>query len=328
MTTKFDCSETVLYLRLPNWIGDLCMCLPLLHELMRRNVRIVVCAEPWAKALLSAYEFEGWINITGKIREDAATIRAHKKQHQHYKTVGLIIPDSLSSALVFRLAGIPSAGYKDEGRSVILKWAYTKPIVPMHAVEFWYNLARQAANTWGLPFAPEPDQHLDLQLREQAYEQSNQTLAEADLSEGGFVLIAPTAKGLHKGQNKTWSQYAELHDALSQQGIRVVMCPPPNELAIAKTAAPATEILPSLPLDAFAALCKKAGLVVCNDSGVSHLAAAVNASQLSLFGVSTTLRTRPWSSKAHTLGEVGQWPSVDAVISRSIELVEKTKVVA
>src|SRR5690606_36257222 len=233
MTTKFDSLETVLYLRLPNWVGDLCMCLPLLHELMRRNVRVVICAKPWAKALLSAYEFEGWIDISGKIREDAAKIRAHKKHRQHHRTVGLIIPDSLSSALVFRLASIPSAGYKDEGRSVILKWAYTKPIVPMHAVEFWYHLARQAANTWGLAFAPEPDQSLNLKLREQAYEKSSLVLAEAGLNEGDFVLIAPTAKGQHKGQIKTWSQYAELHEALAQQEIRVVMCPPPNEVDIA-----------------------------------------------------------------------------------------------
>ncbi|MCQ9615615.1 glycosyltransferase family 9 protein [Paenalcaligenes niemegkensis] len=328
MTTQFNQSETVVYLRMPNWIGDISMCLPMLHGLMDQGVRIVMCAKPWAKDLLSAYRFDGWIEITGNIREDASRVRTHKKQHQHDKAVGLIVPDSISSALVFRLAGVPSAGYKDEGRTILLKWPIKKPVVPMHAVEFWYNLAFQACKNWGLALAPAPEKKLNLQLREEAYELCAKVMQDVGLREYEYVLIAPTAKGLHKGKNKVWAEYAELYNALTRIGAKVVMCPPAHEVKIARAAAPDTPMVPPLPLDAFAVLCKKAALVICNDSGVSHLSAAVEARQLSLFGVSTLLRTRPWSSRAYTLGDEGNWPSLDDVINRSIELVETTKAVA
>lgn len=210
------------------------MCLPILHELMNQGVRIVVCAKPWARSLLSAYHLEGWVEITGKVRADAARVRAHKKQYQHEKTVGLIVPDSISSALVFWLAGIASAGYKDEGRSLLLKWPITKPNVPMHAVEFWYHLALKSSSNWGLSLAPLPASELKLQLRDQAYQRAAEALRTAGLVEGKYVLIAPTATGLHLGQNKTWSHYAELHTALSRAGYTVIMCPPPMNWLLPK----------------------------------------------------------------------------------------------
>ena len=216
------------------------MCLPMLHELMKQDLRIVVCARPWAKSLLSAYSFEGWVDITGKTRQDAANVRKHKQQHDHQKTVGLIVPDSISSALVFWLSGIPSAGYKDEGRSIILKWPLEKPSTPMHAVEFWYDLAVRSTSIWGVALPSTPSATLGLKLRDEADHLSAEAISRAGLTPDNYVLIAPTAIGLHKGQNKTWSQYAELHELLTLHGIAVVMCPPPNEIESAQTAPPNT----------------------------------------------------------------------------------------
>ncbi|WP_262356629.1 glycosyltransferase family 9 protein, partial [Bordetella pertussis] len=45
------------------------------------------------------------------------------------------------------------------------------------------------------------------------------------------------------------------------------------EVAEARRNAPSATLLPPLGLGAFAALAQRAALVVCNDSGVSHVAA-------------------------------------------------------
>ena len=55
-------------------------------------------------------------------------------------------------------------------------------------------------------------------------------------------------------------------------------------------------------------------MVIANDSGVSHIAAAVGAKQITLVGVTDTKRTGPWNPDAIVLGENGRWPSVDEVI--------------
>ena len=71
-----------------------------------------------------------------------------------------------------------------------------------------------------------------------------------------------------------------------------------------------------MSLGAFAALAARAGLVVCNDSGVSHIAAAVGAHQLTLFGVTRPGRTGPWSPEAYCMGSEHAWPSLDAVLGQ------------
>lgn len=313
-----------IYVRLPNWIGDVCMALPSLQLLIDTSHPVVVCARPWAQALLSAYPLHGFIPMTGKWRTDRRSVALFRKQHHHEGTsrpVGLLLPDSLSSALVFRLAGLPCAGYRDDGRSVLLRWPINKPQPRPHAVESWYGLTRTAIMQWqaGQPASSAPAS-LALQLQADAHQKVADTLREAGLSGRPFVLIAPTATGLHKGQVKIWPHFAALTRRLQASGLTVVMCPPPNERKDALANAPDAICLPAMPLDAFVALTQMAALVICNDSGVSHLAAAGNAQQITLFGVTRRERTGPWSDRAVCLGEMGQWPTLDNVAEKAISL--------
>lgn len=319
MPVSTTTESPVIYLRMPNWVGDCLMCLPILHALLQQRARIVVCARPWAKNLLSAYapQLEGIVVMEGKTVADATRVRQFRQQHSHSTAYGLILPDSLSSALVFKLAGLRSAGYRDEGRAILLKWPEKKPETPMHAVEFWYYLAHRACQQWQISLPEQPSTTLALQLRPEAEALCLQKMRESGLESGRFVLLAPTAKGIHKGQIKTWASYEQLYAALEPLGLPIIMCPPANEVDAAHQQAPTIPILPALPLDSFAALCQHAALVVCNDSGVSHLAAAVGAQQLSLFGVTSPSRTGPWSPVAHSLGEQGKWPTLEEVVQAS-----------
>ncbi|WP_222854909.1 glycosyltransferase family 9 protein, partial [Bordetella pertussis] len=96
--------------------------------------------------------------------------------------------------------------------------------------------------------------------------------------------------------------------------------PPPAEVAEARRNAPSATLLPPLGLGAFAALAQRAALVVCNDSGVSHVAAAGDARQLTLFGVTRPGRTGPWSPRAVCLGSETRWPGPEQVMEKSLEL--------
>ena len=92
------------------------------------------------------------------------------------------------------------------------------------------------------------------------------------------------------------------------------MCPPPPERAQAQANAPGATCLPAMDLGAFAALARLARIVICNDSGVSHLAAAAGARQITLFGVTEAARTGPWSPDAICLGGLDHWPSLSEVL--------------
>ena len=307
---------SAIYLRLPNWIGDVCMSLPSLHALLATNIPIVVCARPWARDLLAAYELNGFIDMKGHWREDRAAVHAFRKKAQHAHPRGILLPDSLSSAMVFKFGGVASAGYRDDGRSLILRWPVNKPTGHLHAVESWYYLTSHALKRWGLDTMPlSARRQLNLQLADYHQNEGHDALVNAKLQPGHYILIAPTATGLHHGKIKVWPYYKELTRRLQQQGHTVVMCPPPSEVQEAKRNAPDALCLPPLKLGAFATLTQHAALVICNDSGVSHLAAAAGARQLTLFGVTQPERTGPWSDQATCLGSAQAWPTLEQVFN-------------
>ncbi|NOL49652.1 glycosyltransferase family 9 protein [Pelistega europaea] len=303
-----------IYIRLPNWIGDVCMSLPSLDAVLQTGCEVVICAKPWAKDLLSGVPAFDFIALSGKWNEDRKRVSAHRATHPtNGKSVGLLLPDSLTSALTFRLAGLPCAGYRDDGRSLLLRWPVHKPSTSLHAVESWYYLTRTALQHWGFEAQSSPSQTLHLSLTE-----AHKTQAQAviDTLKGRpFVLIAPTATGLHKGRNKVWPYFDELTRHLQQQGLLVVMSPPPNEKEMALQNAPTATLLPPLGLGAFVALLQQSAAVVCNDSGVSHLAALGAPHQFTLIGVTDPQRTGPWSPNATILGKMNAWASVDEVIT-------------
>jgi heptosyltransferase-2 len=294
------------------------MSLPSLHALLDTGLPIVACARPWAKDLLAGYGLAGFVEMTGNWRADRAAVSAHKTAARHRRAVGLLLPDSLSSAMVFRFAGLACCGYRDDGRSLILRWPIAKPAPSLHAVQSWYHLTTEAARRWGLPAMPsQAPASLDLRLAPRHIEEGRRAMAEAGLQPGQFILIAPTATGLHHGKIKVWPGFAELTRKLQQQGQIVVMCPPPAEADDARRNAPDALCLPPLKLGAFATLTRSASLVICNDSGVSHVAAAAGAEQLTLFGVTRRERTGPWSQNAICLGSEGHWPTVDEVLRQA-----------
>jgi heptosyltransferase-2 len=317
-----------LYVRLPNWVGDVCMSLPSLHALHASGLPLVICARPWARDLLDGVAKQDFIAMRGKVGPDRAAVSAHRRSlgAQGRRARGLLLPDSLSSALVFRLAGLPSAGYRDDGRSFLLRWPVAKPDDSLHAVQSWHYLTRAALTRWGLPAGPaQPGPTLDLPLTPAHQQAADQALAAAGLEAQRFVLIAPTATGLHKGKIKVWPGFDTLTRALQAHGHTVVMCPPPAETDEARRNAPTAQLLPPLSLGAFAALTARASLVICNDSGVSHVAAAASARELALFGVTRPGRTGPWSPRAVCVGSEEAWPSVDAVQQQAMTLLGETK---
>jgi len=296
------------------------MSLPSLALVRATGVPIVVCARAWAQDLLAGVPTDGFLPMSGRLRHDRAVVRADlmarlSAGRRRHAARGLLLPDSLSSAAIFALAGLKSAGYRDDGRSLLLSWPLRKPAAALHAVQSWYDLTRLALLAWGLPAQPEaPGPTLNLPTTDAACARAQATCATYGLIPGDFILVAPTATGLHHGKIKVWPGFDTYVRALQAQGHTVVMCPPPAEIDEAGRNAPTARLLAPLPLGAFAALTRMARLVVCNDSGVSHIAAAAGARQLTLFGVTRQTRTGPWSPTATCLGSENQWPSLDEVL--------------
>jgi heptosyltransferase-2 len=72
----------------------------------------------------------------------------------------------------------------------------------------------------------------------------------------------------------------------------------------------------------YAALMRVAALVVSNDTGPGHLAAAVEAPLLSVLGPTDPGLWRPWGPTVQIDRHWPRWPTVDEVLARTQQILE------
>ena len=296
--------------RLPNHVGDCCMCLPALRLLAASGFTPALVGKRWAEDLLAGM---GWRfdPIEGKVSEDLSRIRYLASNANAAQ--GLLFPNSFGSALLFKLGRLKTAGLRTDMRSFLLDNGIPEPGA-MHEVERFFYVAHEAIKAWGsTPAFEKVPERLSLILMKR-HEAAAKNLIEQYKIPEKFALLAPIARGKHQGKAKHWEHFNELVAPLRAKGVEPIVFPSLREEALAKAACPDATILPPTTLGNFAAIAKRAQVVVANDSGVSHIAAAVGAKQITLVGVTDTNRTGPWNPAAIVLGENGRWPEVSEVL--------------
>ena len=300
---------SVVLCRLPNHVGDCCMCLPALRLLAASGFTPALVGKRWAEDLLAGM---GWRfdPIEGKVSEDLSRIRYLASNAN--ASQGLLFPNSFGSALLFKLGRLKTAGLRTDMRSFLLDNGIPEPGA-MHEVERFFYVAHEAIKAWGsTPAFDKVPERLSLILMKR-HEAAAKNLIEQYKIPEKFALLAPIARGKHQGKAKHWEHFNELVAPLRAKGVEPIVFPSLREEALAKAACPDATILPPTTLGNFAAIAKRAQVVVANDSGVSHIAAAVGAKQITLVGVTDTNRTGPWNPDAIVLGENGRWPEVSEV---------------
>lgn len=289
----------IIAVRLPNWLGDACMALPALARLRAAGFTLACFGRGWAADLLAG-EPDTVVKLPGGLRADIATLRASGAAR------GVIFPNSFGSALRMRLAGIRAAGHGGwrwplMGRSVSRR-------ARCHEVEaFW-----RVAGAWCADGLAQPPPELGLRLADRHREGAAAALRTAGVG-AGYMVLAPLAVGRIHGMSKQWPGFPMLARMLAEQGVAVVACPGPGEEDATRAALPGAIVLNGLGVGTYAAVMAGARMVVANDSGPMHLAAAVGAPVLGVFGVSDPGRTRPWSPRARTLGHAHAWPPAHVV---------------
>jgi len=112
------------------------------------------------------------------------------------------------------------------------------------------------------------------------------TLDRAGLVPGGYAVLHPGASS----PTRRWpaERYAAVGDALAADGLAVVVTGGPGELAVgaavvAAMRAPAVDLTGATSLGGLAVLLRDAAVLVGNDTGSAHLAAAVGARSVTVF---------------------------------------------
>lgn len=308
-----------LIVRLPNWIGDVIMSLPALWHLQAHGYQLKLIGRGWAGPLLAPC---GWTvhKLPGTLRERVTLLRqlGHDAR-EHDPTFDkrlntLLLTNSFSSALDARLAGLQAVGYRQDARGWLLRHPHPRPRQPLHESRRFLELAGvlapdiPASPPATLPFLP-----VAPQARQQAHERLRaHGLLDDDGRPRPYLCLVPFATGTLKGASKAWSGFVPLAPTLARQ-MPVLIAPDPGaETQRARNDFPDAIILEDLPLDAYAALLADSRLVIANDTGPGHLAAAVGAPLLSVLGPTDASRHAALGPRVEIIQQ-DPWPDVAQV---------------
>ena len=282
---------TRILIRLPNWLGDVLLARPLLHAVAAMapgpELRAVAPAP-----LLGLLEPEGlFARAEARPREGAGWRSLVARTRAWTPDVALVLPPSFSGAwFAFRCAARRRVGYRHEGRGFLLTDALARPERgERHAAREYLDLgAVIGARERVLP---------PLAVGAAADAAALDARSSRGLGEGPFAILAP---GAIYGPAKRWptERFAAVGRALLAKGMRVVACGAPDERdlceALAASLGPgAVSLAGHTDLPVQAALCARAALCVANDSGLAHLAAAVDCPTVVVFGSTSPAWTAP-----------------------------------
>ena len=289
----------------PSWIGDTIMAQPLFARLHARcpGLQLDALAPSWVAPVLKRMDEIAEVIDSpfghGQVSLKARWRLARQLAAGAYDAV-YVLPNSLKSALVPFLAGIPRRiGFTGESRYGLINVRHhlDKAALPLMVERF-----AQLAETPGTP-VPKPISHP--KIRSTATDQQNTLAALGYDRPARYAAFCP---GAEYGPAKRWpaAHFATLARSLAERGFRVGLFGSPKDRAIAdEISALAPGLCDNLcgatSLEQAIDLLAMADLVVCNDSGLMHVAAALDRPIVALYGSSSPGFTPPLSDRADIL---------------------------
>ncbi len=313
-------SRGPLVVRIRNWVGDVVLGLPALRLLEAHGFDMhIVARGKWAPSLLAGYRWPVIVQpapLGAKVRQ-LRKLRTQCMQRDPgfaQRENAFVLPVSFSSALELRLAGLHAVGVAKEGRSPLL--ARAEPWARQgHELERYWDIACRFLRVQ----AP-PPRDIDFQVAPAKAEEASKLLATAGIA-ADFVVICPFAAGRAATADKAlkkWPGFAEFaRQASARLGLPLVVYPGPAEHDEARQLYPTARVLEGADLAVYAAVLQRAALVVANDTGPAHMAAALGRPVISVLGPTDAARWAPWGPGVTVLqscagSTVTAWPSAEA----------------
>jgi len=289
----------------PSWVGDAVMATPTLRALrllypdaeiaylLRRYVKPIYTGMPWADRLVTYRTGKTRAKAGKGLFDLAARLRAGKFD------LAILLPNSFKSALMCKMAGIDKVvGYDRDGRGFLLsdKLLPQKDrgkFVPFPIMRYYMGIAQYLGSQ---------ERDLSMQLFVTDSERRAATAIfercgldaelERPASRGRSPLILLNP-GAQYGAAKCWlpEYFAQLADRLADElGATILLSGAPKERGIIDAIlshmkhAPIDLSTKGLTLGALKEITRRCDLMITNDTGPRHIAAALNVPVATIFG--------------------------------------------
>ena len=290
----------------PAWIGDAVMAQPLFIRLQQHTpgLQLDALAPRWVAPVLQRMpQISEVIDnpfAHGELAFAARFRLARELAKKGYQRA-YILPNSAKSALIPWLAAIPERiGFTGEARYGLLNRRHTldKIALPQMSERF-----AQLAEAPGARL-PRP-----LPLPRLSSSHAQQAQARQELGIASAEKIAVFCPGAEYGPAKRWParHFATLADELGRRGYAIWLLGSPKDRAVGDeivrlaTASAPLNLCGTTSLAQAIDLIAAASVVVCNDSGLMHVAAALDRPLVAVYGSSSPGFTPPLSPRAQII---------------------------
>ena len=293
-------------IRTTNWVGDMVMTTPAI-EAVRENFpdsTLAVLARPWVIPLLENYpSVDKVLSLTkrnGYLSRVAEIIKVACQIRRMGFDLAILFQNAFEAALLAYLGGIEfRIGYNTDGRRFLLSHAVIRDdeVSSLHQVEYYLSILR--AMGWE---AVTRDPSLFVAERDRESMQS--LLSSERIGLNQFLLgLSP---GAVFGPAKRWpvERFATIGDWAAQRwGAKVVVMGSEGERDICMAVSQSMKhislnLCGRTTLGEAMALLERCHFFVTNDSGLMHIAAALDVPMVAIFGPTDPVATGPKSQKA------------------------------
>jgi len=299
-----------------NWVGDAVMSVPAMREVRRRfpESRISLLIRPWVKDVYGGADFLDEViafDNNGEHSGFSGRRRLVSELRERRFDLAILFQNAFEAAFLAWWARIPlRLGYARDGRSMLLSHAI--PIDPevrqIHQVYYYLGLLAGAGLLEPRPWkSPDPRPACSLNVLESDREAARDLLRRHGIAAG--ELLIGLNPGASYGGAKRWlpDRFAEVADYLARKyAARIILFGSGTEAPITRYVAgriksPSVNFAGETTLGQLMGLIKECSLLVTNDSGPMHLAAALAVPQVAIFGSTSDIATGPLSEAAEVV---------------------------
>jgi heptosyltransferase-2 len=281
--------------RAPNWLGDVVLSLPALRDVRRAfpAARLSVLARPWVAEIYRAVpEVDAVLGSRGHA-EDVAQLRGAFD-------LAVLLPNSFGSALVPWRASVPHRwGYATDGRGMLLTRRCRVPASVRGRSQVYYY--RAMLESLGIATEGPPDASIVCPGDWAAQ-------GRALVGDGPVVGVNP---GAAFGTAKRWlpERFAAAAEIVARRlGASVAIVGGPDERPLGEAIAaqvrvPTRVLCGETTLAGLVGVLSGLTLLLTNDSGPMHLAAALGTPLVAVFGSTDWTETAPFGGRSALVRE-------------------------
>ena len=292
-------------IRGPNWVGDSILAIPAMKAVRARfpDAEITLLVRPWVAGVFKAAPFIDHLWSEPRPAGISEWIRITSSSRKRAFDLALLFPNSFESAAMIFLGRVPQrVGYATDGR----RWLLTNSLKPAsgkhHQVHYYLALAGAVSAE-----VTQPSISIEANAEEKA--QAARLLASEGIAHGRRYLVLNP--GAAYGSAKRWNEegFAEAGDTLASEldlDVAIVGSEAERSIADSIKARMRTRVAVlsgRTSLETLIGVIAGSSLVLTNDSGPMHVAAALGVPTVAVFGATDDVVTGPWGARAKVVRE-------------------------